>query len=204
MENVNMISRLVCLHFVVLVIFDSALATTCTERLEVLEDIVGGLIKGMGTRRADINVNFGNKEDTSINTLLEKEIRDLKKKLTSLEESLTHSNLRTKELVERVSDLESSQKSNRKNKTVCCKCSKKNSKMSSIADEVLKQVTYNMNKENWVSTFNVKSLSHAPPFRKSENLSETNTKPIRVPRGQESLYRAQNQTEGVNALSGNC
>lgn len=73
-----MISRLVCLHFVVLVILDNALASTCTERLEVLEGIVGGLIKGMGARGADINVNFGNKEDTSINTLLRKEIQDLK------------------------------------------------------------------------------------------------------------------------------
>lgn len=124
-----MISRLVCLHFVVLVILDNALASTCTGRLEVLEGIVGGLIKETGTRGADINVNFGNKEDTSINTLLRKEIRDLTKKLTSLEESLTHFNLRTKELVERVSDLESSLKSNSKNKTVRCKCSKKNSKL---------------------------------------------------------------------------
>lgn len=203
MENFNMISRLVCLHFVVLVILDIALATTCTERLEVLEDIVGGLIKGMGTRRAEMNVNFGNKEDTSINTLLVKEIRDLKKKLTSLEDSLTHSNLRTKELIERVSDLESSLKCDRKNMTACCKCSEKNSKMTSTANEVLKQTTYNTNKTNWVSTFNVKSLSHAPPLRKSENLSETKTKPIRAARGQEFLYRAQNQTEGVNALSGN-
>lgn len=195
-----MISRLVCLHFVVLVILDNALASTCTERLEILEGIVGGLIKGMGARGADINVNFGNKEDTSINTLLRKEIRDLKKKLTSLEESLTHSNLRTKELVERVSDLESSLKSNSKNKTVRCKCSKKNSKMSSIANDVLKQV---MDKKTLVSSFNVKSMSHAPPFRQSQNLSETKTQPIRASRGQESSYSAQNQTEGVNALSGN-
>lgn len=198
-----MISRLVCLHFVVLVGLDNALASTCTERLEVLEDIVGGLIKEMGARGADINVNFGKKEDTSINTLLRKEIRDLKKKLTSLEESLTHSNLRTKELVDTVSDLESSLKSNSKNKTVRCKCSKKNSKMSSIANDVLKQVTYNMDKKNLVSTFNVKSMSHAPPFRQSQNLSETRTQPIRPSRGQESSYSAQNQTEGVNALSGN-
>lgn len=203
MENFNMISRLVCLHFVVLVILDIALATTSTERLEVLEDIVGGLIKGMGTRRAEMNVNFGNKEDTSINTLLVKEIRDLKKKLTSLEESLTHSNLRTKELIERVSDLESSLKCDRKNMTACCKCSEKNSKMTSTANEVLKQTTYDTNKTNWVSTFNVKSLSHVPPLRKSENLSETKTKPIRAARGQEFLNRAQNQTGGVNALSGN-
>lgn len=201
MENFNMISRLVCLHFVVLVILDNALASTCTERLEVLEGIVGGLIKGMGARGADINVNFGNKEDTSINTLLRKEIRDLTKKLTSLEESLTHSNLQTKELVDRVSDLESSLKSNSKNKTVRCKCSKKNSKMSFIANDVLKQVTYNMDKKNLVSTFNVKS--HAPPFRLSKKLSETKTQPIRASRGQESSYSAQNQTEGVNALSGN-
>lgn len=198
MENFNMISRLVCLHIVVLVILDNALASTCTERLEVLEGIIGGLIKEMGTRGADINVNFGNKEDTFINTLLRKEIQDLKKKLTSLEESLTHSNLRTKELVDRVSDLESSLKSNSKNKTVRCKCSKKNSKMSSIANDVLKQVTYNM-----VSMFNVKSMSHAPPFRQSQNLPETKTQPIRASRGQESSYSAQNQTEGVNALSGN-
>lgn len=203
MENFNIISRLVCLHFVVLVILDNALASTCTERLEVLEDIVGGLIKEMGARGADINVNFGSKEDTSINTLLRKEIRDLKKKLTSLEESLTHSNLRTKELVERVSDLESSLKSNSKNKTVRCKCSKKNSKTSSIANDVLKQVTYNMDKKNLVSTFNVKSMSHAPPFRQSQNLSETRTQPIRASRGQESSYSAQNKTEVVNALSGN-
>lgn len=201
MENFNIISRLVCLHFVVLVILDNALASTCTERLEVLEDIVGGLIKEMGARGADINVNFGSKEDTS--TLLRKEIRDLKKKLTSLEESLTHSNLRTKELVERVSDLESSLKSNSKNKTVRCKCSKKNSKTSSIANDVLKQVTYNMDKKNLVSTFNVKSMSHAPPFRQSQNLSETRTQPIRASRGQESSYSAQNKTEVVNALSGN-
>lgn len=193
MENFNMISRLVCLHFVVLVSLDNALASTCTERLEVLEGIVGGLIKGMGARGADINVNFGKKGDTSINTLLRKEIRDLKKKLTSLEESLTHSNLRTKELVERVSDLESSLKSNSKNKTVRCKCSKKNSKISSIAND--------MDKKNLVSTFNVKS--HAPPFRLSKKLSETKTQPIRASRGQESSYSAQNQTEGVNALSGN-
>lgn len=198
-----MISRLVCLHFVVLVILDNALASTCTERLEVLEDIVGGLIKEMGARGADINVNFGSKEDTSINTLLRKEIRDLKKKLTSLEKSLTHSNLRTKELVDRVSDLESSVKSNSKNKTVRCKCSKKNSKMSSIANDVLKQVTYNIDKKNLVSTFNVKSMSHAPPFRQSQNLSETKTQPFRASRGQESLYSAQKQTEGVNSLSGN-
>lgn len=133
-----MIFCLVCLYFVVLVIFDNVFVIICIERFEVFEDIVGGFIKGMGVRGVDINVNFGNKEDIFINILFWKEIWDLKKKLIFLEELLIYFNFWIKELVERVLDFEFFLKFNIKNKIVCCKCLKKNLKISFIVNDVLK------------------------------------------------------------------
>lgn len=133
-----MIFCLVCLYFVVLVSFDNVFVSICIERFEVFEGIVGGFIKGMGVRGVDINVNFGKKEDIFINILFWKEIWDLKKKLIFLEKLLIYFNFWIKELVERVLDFEFFLKFNSKNKIVCCKCLKKNLKISFIVNDVLK------------------------------------------------------------------